>query len=327
MTSRSVPNLRQSTEASRRTVSLEDMRLFAAVATAGGFTQAARALGVPKQTLSRRVAGLEEVLGVALLLRSTRRVKLTDAGAAYRERCEELVRLAADANRAVAEVHEVPRGLLRVTADPVFGDAFVTALVNEYATAWPETRLDVMLTRRHVDLVEERFDVAFRVGRPDDASLSGVALGPARVRLCASPAYVARRGTPKSAEDLARHDCIVVTDGGVVHQWPVPSAAGPRRVSVAPRLTFTSFAMAHAAALAGLGVALFPEFACADDLRRKRLITVLGQAAIDVGSVWLLYPAQRFMPARTRAFVDLARERFAREGALGARSARRRKVG
>jgi DNA-binding transcriptional LysR family regulator len=291
------------------TIKIEDMRLFASVAEAKSFTRAAGRLGVPKQTISRRIAELERTLGVALMHRTTRRLQLTDAGGAYAERCAEIVRLAGEANRAVSDVTEVPRGTLRVTADPTFGDAFVTGLVTEYAARWPETRLDVVLTRRKVDLVDERFDVAFRIGRPDDATLSGCALGPARIRYCASPAYVARRGIPAAMDDLAAHDCIVVSDGGAA-RWPAVGERIPKLVPVTARLTLTSFAMAHAAALAGLGVALFPEFACAEDLRRKRLVPVLGGEPIDVGSVWLLYPAHKFLPARVRAFIDLARERF-----------------
>ncbi len=293
------------------TIRLEDMRLFAGVAEAQSFTGAARSLGIPKQTLSRRIAELERALGVDLMHRTTRRLKLTDVGAAYAERCAELVRLADEANRAAVDVITVPRGVLRVTADPVFGDAFVTGLVVEYAKRWPEVRLDVVLTRRRVDLAEEHFDVAFRVGQPEDATLTGVVLGPARVRYCASPAYVARRGRPGSAEALEAHDCIVVSDGGP-QRWPVPSERGMKLVPVKPRLALTSFAMAHAAALDGLGIGLFPEFACAEELRQKRLVPVLTPVAIEVGSIWLLYPARRFLPARTRAFVDLAKESFPR---------------
>jgi DNA-binding transcriptional LysR family regulator len=241
--------------------------------------------------------------------RTTRKLHLTDAGASYAERCAELVRLADDANRAATDVHEVPRGTLRITADPVFGDAFVSGLLNEYAARWPETRAEVVLTRRRVDLVEERFDVAFRVGKPEDASLSAIELGPARVRYCASPAYVARRGAPSTAAQLAKHDCVAVSDGAPT-RWPVPTARGTKLLSLSPRLLFTSLSMAHAAAVAGLGVALFPEFACAEDLRRGRLVAVLGASAVDVGSVWLLHAAARFVPARVRVFLELARMRF-----------------
>lgn len=211
----------------------------------------------------------------------------------------------------MSHARDNPTGTLRITADPVFGDAFVSGVVNEYARRWPETRAEVILTRRHVDLIEERFDVAFRVGKPDDASLTGIELGPARIRYCASPGYVALRGAPSKATQLANHDCLVVSDGGPA-RWPVTTPRGLELVPVSPRLLFSSLSMAHGAALAGLGVALFPEFSCADDLRRKKLVAVLGASSVHVGPVWLLTPTARFIPARVRAFVDLARERFAK---------------
>lgn len=292
---------------------LEDMRLFAQVAEARSFSAAARKLGIPKQTLSRRVSELEEALDVQLLHRTTRRLHLTDVGAAYAERCAEVVRLAEEANEAVTEARQVPRGRLRVTADPTFGEAFVTGLIIEYARRWPEVQVEVVLTQRKVDLVEEGFDVAFRVGRAEESTLTATRLGPARVRYCASPAYLARHGTPTTPEELARHECLLVGSDGAPVRWPFRGRKGDVLLPVPGRLRFNSHAMAHAAALAGLGIALFPEFACADDLRRKRLVPVLEEQAVDVGAVWLLHPPQRYLSARVRTFVELALERLARQ--------------
>ena len=294
------------------TIRLEDMKLFARVAEAKSFTAAARILGMPKQTVSRRVAELERALGVQLLHRTTRRLHLSDAGAAYAERCAEVVRIAADANRAVADTQQVPRGRLRVTADPVFGEAFLPDLVFEFARQWPEIEIDVVLTRRRVDLVEEGFDVAFRVGHVDDASLSGFNLGPARVRYCASPSYIARRGAPETPDDLKSHDCILVSSVAGPVRWPFRGSKGATMVPVSGRFQFSSHAMARDAALAGLGIAIFPEFACAQDVRRKRLVAVLEDRGVDVGAVWLIHAARRFLPARVRAFAELTRERFSR---------------
>jgi DNA-binding transcriptional LysR family regulator len=292
------------------TIHLEDMALFAQVADAKSFTEAARVSGVPKQTLSRRVAALERALGVQLLHRTTRRLHLTDAGAAYAARCAEVVHLATEANRAASDAQAVPRGTLRITADPVFGEAFLTDLVVDYARAWPEVRIDVALTRRRVDLAEEGFDVAFRVGHCDDASLAGHALGPARVRYCASPAYLAEHGVPRAPEELSTHDCLVVSDGAPV-RWPFRGPGRPRGVPVSGRLTVSSFAIARATAVAGLGIALFPEFACAEDVRQGRLTPILDDWVVEVGSVWLLHAARRLLAARVRAFAELARARFA----------------
>jgi DNA-binding transcriptional LysR family regulator len=294
------------------TIRMEDMRLFARVAEVKSFTVAARLLAVPKQTLSRRIAELERALGVRLLHRTTRRLQLSHAGAAYAERCSEIVRLAEEANRAVSDASETPSGTLRVTADPVFGEAFLTKVVIEYARKWPEVRVEVMLTRRRVDLIEEAFDLAFRIGQVDDPALAGQSLGRARVRYCASPRYVARHGAPVRPEDLVSHECLIVAPDGAPVRWPFPGDKGLRLLQVSGRLVLSSFTMARAAALAGLGIAIFPEFACADDLRKKRLVSVIGGCLVDVGSVWLVHPARRFLPARVRAFVNLARDRLSR---------------
>jgi DNA-binding transcriptional LysR family regulator len=289
----------------------DDMRLFAKVAQVKSFTAAARQLGIPKQTLSRRIAELEQELDVQLLHRTTRKLHLTDAGAAYAERCAELVRLADDAHRELTDSRTVPKGELRITADPLFGDAFLPGLVAEYATRWPDVHVDVVFTRRKVDIVEEGFDVAFRIGSVDDPKLHATELGPARVRYCASPAYVRRRGLPKTPEDLREHDCIVVVGEPDAVRWPFRGRRGPTLVPVTGRLRSNSFALAHTATLAGLGIAIFPEFACADDLRRRRLVTVLDDWLVDVGSVWLVHPRARFLTARVRMFVELAIERLA----------------
>ncbi len=292
------------------------MRLFAKVAEQKSITAAARLLGMPKQTLSRRIAELEGALGVPLMHRTTRRLCLNDAGAAYAERCADMVRIAEEANRAVTDAHDVPRGTLRVTADPVFGEAFLGDLIIDFAQRWPEVHLDVLLTRRRVDLIEEGFDVAFRIGQVDDADLSGVRLAPARVRYCASPSYLARRGVPATPEDLKAHECILVMSDGAPMRWPFRGEKGLALVPVTGRLTLTSFNMARAAALAGLGIAIFPEFACGEDIRTCRLVPVLDDWVAEVGAVWLIHARRRLLAARVRAFVDLARERFAQERGL-----------
>jgi DNA-binding transcriptional LysR family regulator len=284
---------------------LDDLRLFASVAETRSFTAAARGLGIPKQTLSRRVAALEEALGCALLHRTTRKVTLTEMGASFAARCAEVVRLAEEAARSVDAAKESPQGLLRVTADPVFGEAFLGPVLLEYARRWPAVRLDVVLTRRRVDLVEELFDVAFRVGAVDDARLVARTLGPATIRYCASPAYLKRRGAPSSPDDLASHDCIVVASDPQPMRWPFKDG---KLVTVGGRIRTTSFAMAHQAARAGMGIAILPEFACLGDVRAGKLVTVLDEHVAAAGDVWLVYP--RTLSARVRRFVELVLERF-----------------
>lgn len=293
-------------------VRLDDMRMFAALADASSFTAAASVLGIPKQTLSRRIAELEEALGSELVIRTTRRLRLTAAGARYAGRCAEVVRIAEDANRALLDERDVPRGTLRVTADPLLGEVFLPPLLSTFASQWPAVVLEVLLTQRRVDLIEEGFDIALRIGHVDDPALTAVALGPARVRFCASPSYLRRRGRPKKPSDLGSHDCIAVRADLAAAPWPFrDERGGVQSVMVAGRIRCNSHTLAHAAALDGLGIAIFPEFACAADIRGKRLVPVLDDWRVEVGKVWLVHPAQRFANVAIQRFTALTIERLA----------------
>lgn len=296
------------------TIDLDDMRLFARVFldaetdSGASMAAAARALGLPKQTVSRRVAHLERALGVELVRRSGRSLRLTAVGAAYAQRCAEIARLADDANRDLVDSARSVRGVLRVTADPVFGDAFLGPLLSEYASRFPDVKLDVVLTREKVDLTRHRFDVAFRVGAPVDPELRGVRLGAARVCFCASPEWMGRQREAVGPSSIAGVDALVVADGEANVRWPVPFDDGLRPVVVRVRHRFSSLGLALHAARAGLGVGLFPEFVCAPHLRARSLVDVLGRP-VDVGAVWLLHASRR--SARVSAFVGLARKHFA----------------
>lgn len=290
-------------------IRLDDMKLFAALAEAQTFTAAARALGLPKQTLSRRIGELEEALGVQLVLRTTRRMQLTEAGRKYADRCIHVVRIADDANRAVVGEREEPHGVLRITADSLFGEAFLPRVLNDFAAKWPRTRLEVLLTSRQVDVVEERFDVAFRIGRVDETALASRALGPARVRFCASPSYLRRRGRPGRPSDLVDHDCIVVRADLGPSAWPFRGKqGGVQSVTVDGRYRCNSHQLAYQAVLDGLGIGVFAEFACATDVRRRRLASVLDDWRVDVGHVWLLQPRRQFPNVTVERFTELAIE-------------------
>ena len=216
---------------------LDDMRMFATLAAAGSITGAARQLGMPKQTVSRRLAELERTLGVALARRTTRSMTLTDVGRAYASRCAEVVRLADDANRAVSSGIDAVAGTLRITADHTFGAAFLPGLVADYLAAWPDVEVEVWLTSRKLDLVREGIDVAFRVGPPPDVTyLAATRLGPARLSTVASPRYLARRPPPRALEELAEHDCLSAVPTHGQPRWPMRVDGALRLVDVQARL-------------------------------------------------------------------------------------------
>jgi DNA-binding transcriptional LysR family regulator len=267
---------------------------------------------MPKQTVSRRLAELEAALGVQLAQRTTRRLRLTDVGRAYAVRCREVARLADEANRAAAAVAgDEPRGTLRITADPTFGEAFLPGLSAEFLARYGEVRLEVVLTNRYVDLVDEGFDLAFRVGRLEDSSLVARRLGPARLWCCAAPGYLERKGVPADPSALAEHDCIELSPRRGPSRWPFRDPeGGVQAVPVTGRIQVDSLPMARQIARAGLGIANLPAFACEADVEAGTLSTVLDEWTIDVGGVFVVYPPQRFLAARVRRFVDLAVERF-----------------
>lgn len=291
------------------------MRVFAALAEAGSFTGAAARLALPKQTVSRRVAELEAALGVRLVHRTTRALRLTDLGAAYAARCAEVVRLADEANAAVTDAAPRVAGTLRITADPLFGEAFLGDLVADYLAAHPEVQVEVMLTQRKIDLVEEGFDVAFRVGREPDSALVATRLGPASVRYCASPAYLAARGTPRTIDALAAHECVALAPEGTPARWLFVVDGAPRWVPVAGRLRVNHLPTAKRVALSGGGIVNLPTFAVVAELAEGTLRSVLDAHVAPFGDVSLVYAERRLLAPRVRRFVDLAVARF-RDGRL-----------
>lgn len=294
---------------------LDDMRLFAQLAESGSLTQAAKALATTKQTVSRRLAELEQGLGVELARRTTRSLTLTDVGRAYAARCVEIVRLADEANRAVSSQLEVVSGVLRVTADTTFGEAFLPDLVTAYLGEHDGVAVEVWLTSRKVDLLEEGFDVAFRVGPPPDVThLAATRLGPARLWTVAAPSYLRRRGAPRSISDLERHACIAVVPDLAQVGWPLAVDGVVELVRVPTRVCVNGVAMGRRAALAGAGLAHLPAFAVAADTAQGSLLRVLPEHAPEVGGVHVVYPHSRLLAPKVSEFVAMAVSRF--RGAL-----------
>jgi DNA-binding transcriptional LysR family regulator len=286
---------------------LNEMLVFARVALTGSFTTAAADLGMPKSTVSRKVSELEARLKARLLNRTTRKVSLTDVGRTYYDHCARIASEIEDAERAVTNLQELPRGLLRVTTGP--NVAFLAPILNDYLKRYPEVRLEVFCTGRTVDLIEERFDVAIRAGALGDSTLIARSLGKVRWFLVGTPAYLKKQGRPRSIDDLKRHDCILfgTTPGGAALRLQ----RGDKTAQVAPpaRLMVNDFDLVHAAALAGLGLALLPAYLCLDDLRGKRLERVLRDWEAPSVPVQVVYPSARYISPKVKTFVDHLQER------------------
>lgn len=292
-------------------IDLNEMAVFARVVQERSFTQAARGLGLPKSTVSQRVARLEARLGVRLLHRTTRAVRATDAGAAYAERCARILADAEEADAAASESHAAVRGRIRMAVPELFGHAFLPGIVPEFLRRHADAELDVVIEDRHVDLVREGIDLAVRAGRLSDARLVSRRLGVAHHVLCASPRLARERGLPETPAALRDAECVRYEMEQLPQVWRLERGREVARVRPRGRLTVGSIALAHRAALDGVGVASLPLFLCAPDLRARRLVPVLPGWTSHHVPIQVVYPSRRHLPGRVRALVDLLVERFA----------------
>ncbi len=293
-------------------IDLNDMIVFSAVAQAGSFSNAAASLGMPKSTVSRRIASLEAQLGVRLIQRTTRKLSLTDAGADYAERCRAIQLAADEANEALQSAGDNPRGLLRITAPYEIGRNEITAVLADYCRAYADVEVEALYTDQVVDLVGEGFDLAIRTGDLIDSSMVARRLGPTQRFLCASPDYVARKGAPTEPLELPEHD-IVVFDapaalGGT--QWTLTGPGGDIEVTVRPRISVNDFPSVAHMVRQGLGIGLIASWVCHDDLRAGRLVRVLEAHTPKEKSIYAVYPSRRLMSAKLRVFLDLLSERL-----------------
>jgi DNA-binding transcriptional LysR family regulator len=292
-------------------VDLNEMAVFVRVVRERSFTRAARSLGLPKSTVSHRVARLEARLGVPLLHRTTRSVRCTDAGLEYYARCARIVGEAEEADAQASERHGSLRGRVRLAATQLFAQAFLPGVVSAYLRAHPETELEVLVRDGPVDLVEEGIDLAVRVGAAGGGNLVSRRLGSAPHVLCASPAFARRHGLPRAPGELPAFE--FVRYGGLeAIPEALPFERGGTTVRIRPRgrLTVGSVLLARAAALDGLGIASLPEFTCVDELRAGRLVRVLPDWATLRVLIRAVYPG-RHLPGRVRALLDLMVARFA----------------
>ncbi len=284
---------------------LNEVSTFVKVVEAGGFTAAAEELELPKSTISRRIARLEERLGVRLLERTTRKMRLTEAGQAYFDQVAVAVATLHSASSAAEEQQDVPRGLLKLTAPVDLGHAFLGDLLVRFTKRYPEVHVQVELTGRVVDLIREGFDVALRAGQLQDSSLVARRLGGTNIGLYASPAYLERRGVPKTPEQLRAHD--FVAHGGVVGHGKLPlvgSGGAQVTVEVEGALSGNDFTFVLRAIEAGGGIGLVPKFGARRACAEGSLVHVLPEWTRQGGGLHLVYPSARFLPAKTRAFRD-----------------------
>ncbi|MBE02792.1 LysR substrate-binding domain-containing protein [Marinobacter lutaoensis] len=273
---------------------------FVAVVEAGSFTAASRRLGISTAQVSRQVSALEERLGTRLLYRTTRRVSMTEAGQVYYRHCRPLLDGLTEAEQAVTELQQVPRGLLRMTAPVTYGENIVAPLVNDFLARYPDLEVDLVLTNRRLDLVAEGVDLAIRAGQLEDSTMVARRLASRAFHVCASPEYLAVHGEPRTLADLDRHQCL----RGTLDIWRFQEQGQPRQVRVQGRLHCNSGWALVDAALKGLGIVQLPEYYVQAHLDTGRLVPLLTPYQVADDGIWGLYPRTRHLSAKVRMMLD-----------------------
>ena len=289
---------------------LRAIKAFSQVVESQSFVKAAERLDLSTTAVSKYVADLEGHLQTRLLQRTTRRLGLTETGRAFHERCVQILVELEEAEREAAQEAIVPRGTIRLTTSVNFGMHQVTPAIAAFLARHDEVKFDVSLSDRIVDMVEEGFDLAIRIGGTSAQNLVVRKLGEARLIACASPDYIARHGAPATPEDLARHNCLTY-EYAMRDAWTFRDATGRERtVRVAGSLNSNNGDLNAVAAVQGVGIALEPDFIVGSELKRGTLVPVLETFEARASPIYAVYPSRRFLPAKVRAFVDFLVERF-----------------
>ncbi|KDP83403.1 LysR family transcriptional regulator [Cupriavidus basilensis] len=297
---------------------LPDMAVFARVVDAGNFSVAARQLGSTPSTVSRQIKRLEEALATRLLERSTRKVRVTESGAQVYRYCRDVVSAASGAMDAAGHLVGRPQGRVSVSAPTAFAKTVIHPLVPGFLRAYTEIDLQLLFTDHEVDPLDDDLDLVIRLTGHPPPGLAGRRLGTVRWVLCASPAYLRARGTPAHPRELAQHDCLYLGETADDNRWRFRRDTETQTVEVRGRYIANHAGARLEAAQQGFGVANLPDFAAAGALQRGELVQVLAdwelQARAYVGSVWLLYPPNRFLPPKVRVLIDYLAEHIGGAG-------------
>lgn len=291
--------------------SISDRAVFVAIIDEGSLTRAARRLGVSLAVCSKRLAVLETRLGVRLLHRTTRQQHLTDEGAMYYEHCLRIQEDIDAMESSLAGMRDNVQGTLRVTTSASFGRKHISPYISEFLDLHPDVRLQLMMTDSIVDMVAEGIDVGIRIGPLSDSSLIALKLAPNRRVLCASPAYLAKAGTPGNLKDLGAHQCLILSDKGATSDvWRFQSGDKTSSVSVSATVTSNSGEVVRDAAIGGQGIAIKSIWDITDELKQGSLVTVLENFQPVQTDIFAVYHNRRFVSPKVRAWIDFYKSRF-----------------
>lgn len=289
---------------------LDSMGVYVLAVEKGSLSAAAAACGISATMAGNHLRTLEKRLGMQLLNRTTRRQQLTAFGEDYYTRCKEILRLVSETDAQAQNLQLAPAGKLRISAPVTFGTEALMPALAMYLQRYPEVSVDVALCDRVVDLVEERFEAAIRIGElPDSTALIARPLAPYRLMICASPDYLARRGTPARPEQLSEHECLSFSTAALAH-WRLTGAEGASRVAVSGRLQVNQGQALRVAALHGMGIVLQPAILLEDDVRAGRLVQLFPKHELPSRPMSVVYLPDRYRSPKLRSFVDFLAERF-----------------
>ena len=281
------------------------LRSFAQVVESGSFARAAERLALSTTAISKHVADLEAHLDTRLLNRTTRKLSLTESGQAFHERCTQLLHDLEEAEQEAAGATGAPRGTLRLTTSVNFGVREIAPAIARFAARYPELKFDVQLSDRIVDLVEEGFDLAIRIGRSGSENLVARRLGEIRVILCASPEYLQQHGTPSAPDDLAQHNCLTYEYSVPRSQWRLLDVTGNEHlVTVSGSMRSNNAELLAEVAAQGCGIVFHPDFIVNEYLQSGRLVPLLPDYTGSSLPIYAVYPSRKHLSAKVRAFVD-----------------------
>jgi DNA-binding transcriptional LysR family regulator len=283
---------------------LASMKVFVAVVDAGSFAAAADRLDMSRAMTSKYVMNLEDHLGTRLLNRTTRRLSVTESGSVFYERCVQIISDVTEAEQVAGHFSAIPRGTLKITMPLPFGLHRLGPVIADYVRQFPDVKLDISLSDRKVDLIDEGLDLAIRIGSLPESGLIARKLGSDRTVVCASPAYLKQHGTPQTPADLVNHACLGYTYTNSGDEWRLKSRDEEVAITIAGPIKGDNGDMLRLAALNGAGLIYQPLFIVAEDLQAGRLIQVLPDYASSELGIYAIYPSRKHLSAKVRTFVD-----------------------
>lgn len=295
------------------------MSVYVKVVEAGSMTAAALECEMSTTMVGNHLRALEQRLGVSLLHRTTRRQRLTEFGSTYYQRCLEVLGLVADSERLAEQTQGEPSGTLRITAPLTFGTERLAPALSEFVLRCPQVKLDVVLTNQRLDLLDNGFDVAIRLGNSEPSNLIARPLEDYTLTMCASPTYLARRGTPQKPEDLADHDCLAFAYPAgdewrsVEKQWRLSGPDGEIVVAVSGPMLINSSSGLHQAARTGMGVVMLPDALVDQDLREGKLVALMQDYQLPRRPMNLIYAQDRYRLPKLRSFVEFALQMWGKQ--------------